>query len=316
MQFERVNKVLYSDTNLPDIFINEYMPNMTGEAIKVYITCIYFAKEVKSYRKEDVARFLSMDMKAFSETLTCLEGLNLISIKSEKINITDIKEIEINKLYTPRLTSAPTDAINNNDKDKKKNKVIAQINKSFFQGIMSPTWYYEVIDVIFARYKFDAEVMFSLFQYCYDNNSLNKNYVMKVAEGWSKGGVVNLSDLDRYLREFEAYKDIRIKILKKLKRRNMFTEYEEEYIKKWVNEYKYGFDVIEMALRKTVGKAEVSIKYINAILKNWFEEGVKKVEDIKEKKPIPPKKTDSNDNKRYEEDFYNNFYKTDKKDDE
>ena len=312
MQFESVNRMLYSDTALPDIFIAEYMPNMSGESVKLYIACVYFAKNSKSCTREQLAKYLSMDVKGLDESLVCLESMGLVIMKSGKIVLNDIKEMEINKLYTPKLTSAPFEAISGSEKNNKVAKVISQINKSFFSGMMPPSWYGD-IHLMFIKYKFEEDVMFALFKCCNDEDKLTKPYLKKVAENWNKSGVTNLNDLDRYSRDYEQYKSIQGAIYKKLKRKSAFTEYEEEYIRKWINEYKYGFDIIDAALRKTVGKLEASIKYVDAILTSWYKDGVKKVEEIEEK-DSKFKKTTSTPKKKYDDDFYDSLYNTVDKD--
>ena len=309
MYIESVNKLLYSDTNLPDIFIAEYLPNLDGTSIKVYITCLLYSKNTKKYTKDEIAKKLSLPVEEVEQALVHLDSIGLITRKEDKIVINDIKEIEINKNYSPKVTSAVVDALDNTNKNKKRNKVINQINRSFFQGMMPPSWYTD-IDIWFARYGFEEDVMLMLFQYCYEHtDGLNKRYITTVAQGWADHGVVNLADYERYSQENERYKDIRGKIAKKLKRRSMFTEYEEAYISKWVYDYGYSFDVIEQALMKTVNKPEASIKYVDAILTNWHNDGVKSVSDIKNaEKKYNDKKNSSKSEKDYDK-YYTNLYK-------
>ena len=60
MFFESYKSILYSDTLLPDIFINEYMPSMDGDCVKIYIHCLFLSK----YNKYATMKELSKKLKS------------------------------------------------------------------------------------------------------------------------------------------------------------------------------------------------------------------------------------------------------------
>ena len=89
--------------------------------------------------------------------------------------------------------------------------------------------------------------MLALFQYCFDQKGLSKPYIEKVAESWKSRNIKNSFDLDNYSIEYEKFKDVRKLIVKKLKLNRNLTEYEEKYVETWVMDYKYSFEIIELA---------------------------------------------------------------------
>lgn len=144
---------------------------------------------------------------------------------------------------------------------------------------MSPSWYSD-IDLWFKKYEFDEQVMVSLFDYCYGKSALHKNYVQTVAEAWSKNKIKTFNDLENYYQKYDNMSKIKKSIAKKLGRYNAFTEFEEEYIEKWVLDYGYNLDVINIALKKTTSKANPTFDYFDKLLTNWHEKNLKTPEEI------------------------------------
>lgn len=321
MYFEAYKSILYSDTLLPDIFITEYMPSMECEFVKVYIYCLFLSKHNKIAAVEDLSKKLEIDIKKVKEALTYLENVGVITRTDSGITMVDLKEKEINKIYRMKQTSTPEEAVLSSERNKARNRIISAINEKFFQGVMSPSWYTD-IDAWFDRYGFEEDVMFALFQHCYDHNGLAKQYIAKVADSWYSKGIKNAFDLDRYFMEYEKLKGIRLKIVKKLKRQGLLTEYEEEFIQKWIFEYNYGFDIIELALRRTTATSNPNFNYINSIITQWHKNGLKSKDEItayeKSKKQGTTKKKNTEpaipqrgnfEQRKYDDDYYDSLYK-------
>jgi len=314
-------KSLYSDTLLPDIFITEYMPSLDGDYVKVYIQCLFLSKHNKQASMEDLSKVLQLDIKKIKDAFTYFESIGIMTRKNEEVAINDLKEKEIRKIYRLKTTSSPEEAILSSTRNKKRNETIYAINNKFFQGVMSPSWYTD-IDAWFDRYKFDDDVMYSLFQHCYDHKGLNKNYIVKVAENWYSKSIKTHFDLENYYIEYQKVRDIRMLIIKKLNLSRRLTEYEEEFIEKWVLEYKYAFEIIELALKKTTAKTNPNFNYIHTVLTDWYNSGLKTREGVMEyekarKQTAKGKKSEAGSNvpqhgnyrqREYDDEYFNNLY--------
>ena len=149
----------------------------------------------------------------------------------------------------------------------------------FFQGVMSHTWYTD-IDMLFAKYQFDEEVMIALFQYCSDRKALLRNYLLAVADAWAQSGIKTIKELDAYYSNYENLNQIKKTISKKLGLTRKLSQYEEAYIDKWVMDFNYPLDVIEIALKKTTSKTNPSFDYIDKIISNWHERKLSSANDI------------------------------------
>ena len=238
MIFDVDLSLLYSDTQVPDVFITEYMPSLDSDAVKVYLYCLFLCKHSKQVSSEDIAKKLELETSRVKDALTGLEALGVISRSNTGIRLTDLKEKEIKKLYRPKTTSTPEEAALSSERSKRRSRFISSINNAFFQGVMNPSWYTD-IDAWFDKYQFEEDVMYALFKHCYDYKGLSKQYIAKVADNWHNKNIRNSFDLDRYSMEAQKLKDIRGKIMKKLRKQSYLTEYEEAYVEKWVSEYGY-----------------------------------------------------------------------------
>lgn len=330
MKLEESYQLLLSDTLVPDIFIIEYLPSMDGLAVKLYVYLLLAVRRQRTITEQDMARRMGVDLEQVKVALLELAEHHLILLKEKGMEICDLKTQEIEKTYRPKTTSTPLEILSQTNYSKRE-KLMADISKTFFQGLMSPSWYTE-IDSWFDRYRFDPEVIYALFQECSRRNKLDsKAYISRVAENWSKRQIITYQDLNDYFISYEKISKLSRKIGRKL--RKTMTEYDEEIIARWVEKMGYDFDIIELALRKTVKLAQPNLAYIDRILQEWFShqlrdaEAINKYEDEKaartgavrnaanrsgatgaSRSPAQPSNVGNFEQREYSEDFFNEFY--------
>lgn len=276
--FEDSKKFLYSDTQVPDIFISEYLPEMNGMQVKIYLYCLFLSKNKKKIHEIQFAKTFGLTE---NEVIEIFEGFikkGLFHKKGKGYILGDLKDREINKLYKPRTVAA-------DNEPEKNSKILSTINKSFFQGIMPISWYTN-IEMWFNLYKFEDDVMYALFNYCSDRGLLKYSYVNAVARNWAEAGIKNSFDLDEYFISYKKTKEISSKVARKLKRKAPFTEYEESYIRKWVEDYKFTMDIIELALKNAVRISNPNLQYFHKILTDWNKKGYRTKAQIEEASKI------------------------------
>lgn len=281
MKIENNASLLLGDTAVSDIFIDEYLTEAEGDFVKVYLYCLFLSKHNKDISMLDLSKKTGLHLDRVKAAFNYFNKVGL-SIGTEKgIILCDLKEKEINRLYTPKLSTSPEDAVEKLNRNKKRTSVISAINNTFFQGIMSPAWYNDIA-TIFDKYNFEEEVVYSLFNYCYEKRALHKNYLFTVAEAWGLNKIKNVNDLEIYYQKYEKCNKIKKTIGKKLGITRKFSEYEEAYVEKWCIEFGYDMDVIEIALKKTTSKTNPSFNYIDSIISSWAEKGLKNKDQIVE----------------------------------
>ena len=270
---------LFSITPLPDVFFTEYISQAPGDYIKVYLYCLFLSKYNKEIKLNDLSKKLSLPLKVIQEALSYWETTEAITKKGNGFIVNNMQEIELHKLYSPNV-SLSKEKIEDNAKNKSRAKIIEVINSTFFQGIMSPTWYHD-IDLWFRKYNFNEDVMLALFRYCFEKSALHKNYVAAVAEAWHANNIVSFDDLDKYFENQEKLNKIKKNIAKKLGLTRKLTQYEEAYIEKWICEYHYNFDIIEIALKKTTSKTNPNFDYLDKMISDWKDRNLSTSDDIK-----------------------------------
>lgn len=289
MKIETNKSLLLSDTAVTDIFIDEYLMAAEGDFVKVYLYCLFLSKHNKEISMLDLSKKTGLELERVKAAVNYFNKAGLAVTTEKGIILCDLKEKEINRLYNPKLSMSPDDAVDKLNRNKKRSEVITAINNTFFQGIMSPSWYNDIA-MILDKYGFEEQVVYSLFRYCYDKHALHKNYLFTVAEAWYGNKIKTADDLDIYSEKYEKCNKLKKAICKKLGITRKLTEYEEAYVDRWTMEFGYDMDVIEVALQKTTAKTNPNFEYINKIICSWQERGLKNkaeiekfITDLKEK---------------------------------
>lgn len=295
---------LFSTTKIPDIFFSEYLSQSSGDFIKVYLYILFLSKYNKDIKVNDLSKKLALPLQTLQDALKYWEELGVITKKGTGFIINNLQEIELHKLYKPNVSLSVKD-IERNEKNKYRASSIETINRSFFQGLMSPSWYAD-ISIWYDKYGFDEQVMIALFNYCLKRSALHKNYVQVVADAWSKNKVKTFNDLEIYFQKQEVLQRIEKAIQKKLGMSRPLTEYEKGYIERWVIDYSYPLDVIEIALKRTTSKSSFSFDYLDKIISDWHDRGLKTADDV-EKFLIQYKNQMKSKKELEKKTMYNNF---------
>lgn len=279
MKLEQKDKsLLFSKTEIPDVFFTEYLPLANGDFVKVYLYMLFLSNYGKDANVNDLSKILAIPFPVVQDALKFWEEQGVITKQTNGYSIANLQEIELLKLYNPKLTSSPEN-INLTEKSKYRAHAIESINNQFFQGLMSPTWYTD-IDLWFNKYGFDEQVMIALFSYCFDKQALHRNYIQTVADAWQKNNVKTFNDLDDYFAKSEKTNILKKEISKKLRLSRALNSFEEDYVSKWNQQFGYGMDIIELALKKSTSKTNASFDYYDKLLTDWHEKGLDTVHDV------------------------------------
>lgn len=270
--------IIFSTTEIPDIFFTEYLSHANGDFIKVYLYILFLSKHGKDIKLNDLSKKLSLPLSIIQDALKFWEDNSVITKKNTGYIMNNIQEIELHKLYKPKLSLSASDA-ENLAQNQSRAKAIENINNCFFQGIMSPSWYND-IDLWFKKYSFDEQVMIALFRYCFERSALHRNYIQTVADSWHKNHIQTWTDLDLYYQRQEKVNKIKKSISKKLGLNRSLTQYEDAYIEKWITDFGFNLDIIELALKRTTSKTNPSFDYLDKIISDWNDRNLKTVNDV------------------------------------
>ena len=303
---------LFSNTQIPDIFFSEYLSQANGDFIKVYLYILFLSKYDKDIKVNDLSKKLVLPLKVIQDAVKYWEEQGVITKKNTGYIVNSLQELELHKLYKPK-TALSAEQIQKSAENQKRAEAIECINNKYFSGLMPTTWYPD-IELWFKKYNFDEQVMIALFGYCFDRSALHKNYIQAVAEAWHKNSITTFSDLDAYEQKQEKIKLVANTISKKLSLNRQLSQYEFAYIEKWVVDYSFSFDIIEIALKKTTSKANPNFDYLDKLLSDWHdrkfstaEEVQKFLNDMKQKNKNVQKLEKSTGYGKYEQRNYDNL---------
>ena len=96
-------KMLFNKTELPDVFFSDYLKQMQGDYLKIYLYLIFLSKYGKEVQVNDLTNNLSLPVNTISEGMKYLEENNLILRTMQGYVITDLQEKTLNELYMPYI---------------------------------------------------------------------------------------------------------------------------------------------------------------------------------------------------------------------
>ena len=279
MKLEQNDKsLLFSSTEIPDIFFTEFLPSMNGDFLKVYLYILFLAKFNKDIKINDLSKTLALPFPVIQDALKYLEEQKLIIKLPTGYSVTSIQEVELSKLYSPKVTTSYED-LQKSAVSQERAKAIENINEQFFSGVMSPTWYSD-LELLLNNYGFTEQVMLALFSYAFERRALNRGYILTVADAWSKNKIRTFDDLEAYEEKSDKLNKLKKAIAQKLGITRNLTTYEEEYVIKWTQEYNFDMSIIELALKKSSSLNTINFNYFDKILTDWHTKGLSSVTEI------------------------------------
>lgn len=264
--------LLLSDTPVPDLFIVDHMPLMDAVALKVYLLLLQSKSRGRTLDKKGLAARLSLDQTKIEKALNLLEMEKLVSQEEDEINVVDLKVSEVERYVDDKQKVAKKHVLPGEISARERTVTI--INDTYFQGAMSYGWY-TLIDRWFSDYQFKPDVVYTLFSELVDKNKLNhKGYAASIADNWHKNGVRTFEQLSRHQDTFRAMYQFCQKVARSL--RLSLDEFNEPLIRKWKEELGYDFEIVEIALAKSVRLRNAkNLTVYDRILRTWHSHGLK-----------------------------------------
>ncbi|MDI9497667.1 MAG: DnaD domain protein [Bacillota bacterium] len=280
MEIRALRRRLYSDLHLPAVFVTDYLPDLSLDAVRAYLTLSLLTQEGEErVEPASLLRMLRLDDDAFAAVLIELTNAGLINYVQGQpyLTLVDIKDQQVLKLFRPRTGSRQDDLMDHYEHDEGYRRLSEDINNRFFSGMMGIKWF-DVLEVFYSEYRFEPQVIYVLFNLCRDLNKLRVGYVQAVGRDWHQNGVVSYEDMNRHLARHER----EAQLLKRIGRRLRIdtTEYHRPFVDRWLNEFGFDEDIIELALERVVKLRSPSFPFFDRLLREWHEAGLESVEAI------------------------------------
>ena len=267
---------MFSVTPVQNMFIEEILPKLTGDAVKVYLyglKCCYYPPRNSSM--EAFAQTLGMEQ---SEVMKCLSLLEKNGVL-RKISDQPPKYVFFNQLYNAFTQSGTPEAalIRSNQ------AFINRVN-ALFEGrqiLREPeyTFLYDWIDTL----GFSQDAVFIFLQHELKKTGPKKRVSFarldKEIAAWYQEGAVTLESAESYARSLTQRYTGAERVLRIFNIRRAPDYGEEVLYEKWI---RWGFseEAIDLAAKSIDSASSPSLKYLDRILEDCRENGVFSAEDM------------------------------------
>jgi len=305
------------DTPIENIFIDIYMPMTNGTFVQVYLIGYKYSLDRDpdmEVNNMSIARHLNIPLSDVLSAWDFWESKQIIKKhKSEDedennytVEFINLKQHYIDNNYKPTRSNEPqTDTTEKKSStytcspsDLVEANKVPQIRDMFVEITriiareLAPNEKSKVIELLY-QYNIDPPLIVEAFRYSKKQNKVRHilSYSAGVIRTWYDKGIFTVELLQEYLiKQGERY-GLYSRVFKSLGFGSReASEAEMRVMDSWIDEFKFDLDLILAACQNSSRTANPNINYINGILKDWHQKGVKVVEDIekldqKEKKP-------------------------------
>lgn len=270
-------------TPLPNIFIDEYMPQADGNFVKVYIAGFMESLSSGKLSGDFLSEKLGLLESDIIKAWEYWESKGLIYLTRTEGEVA----IEFVNLASPYNTRTQNTA----DRYSPESIHIKMNNpklKDMFESIerligriLSPkeiTMYLSWLD----DYSFSPEVIILLVEYCKSKNKIDSRYIEKVAMSWHDSSVCTIEDAQRYISLYEGKNSSYRQVLDFLGlKETELMKPQQEFLDKWFNTWKFSLEMILEACKIcSLRINEPNFSYIDGILSNWIKNGFKTIKDL------------------------------------
>ena len=294
-------KNIFANISVSEIFILKYMKDMPQEAVKLYMYLLYIEANQINIEIETISKEINISLKDVKASLDYLQEKGLIIMMEEGFYIDDLQEKEVMELYTPKVTASKEMIEANQKKNNKREKIINDIESMYFAGNMKAEWYKKII-LWFEKYNFSNEAMLGIFSHCFSDEVKPIAYVETVVKSMAHKGVITINDLSKQIVNYDKKSKI-IKFVKtELNLHKALTKPQERIVEKWIFDYNYDKEQIKLVIDKTINAQNVGFNYLDKIITEWYQQGLKTAEEIlkyekENKEKLEEKKKEKNNRK-------------------
>lgn len=297
------------NTSVENIFIQEYMPQGNGSAVKVYLMAYFCAKEPKyqaSWDHSTIAKNLNLPLGEVLLAWDFWEGKEIVRKHAwgSEPDEYDIEFINLKQLYFEKLkpnsqakrkSELASDVANlvATRKDETTNRMFNQIT-ALTKRPLVPVEMSSVLNWI-RDYNMAPDVVVEAFRLAYEKKTRpNIRYVEGIIRNWYDMGITHPTELDRHLAEREVDFYAQNAIRKALGFNRPLTQKELGMIQVWTKEWKLDLDLILRACDENIKITNPNFNYTHKILERWQQEGIASIEAVEkaaETRAQTPKRT-------------------------
>ncbi|MBQ1269106.1 MAG: DnaD domain protein [Clostridia bacterium] len=252
MAFCSISKELSATahTQIENIFLFEYMPDFSGETVKVYLYGLYLCTtSPKNYSIKDMATALKCSEEQIQEHFRVLEDAGLV-------DVTEGEEFEVT--YLPITASRP-----------KKFKPEKYTDFTLALQSILPDRMVSVAEcrayfTLMESYNLKPDALLLIIRYCVDKKgaSTSYKYVLAKAKDFAERGLLTAEAVENELSDYFKNSDAIDGVLKKLGLKRKAELSDLKFYEKWINDLGFPPESILIA----AGKIKGDLKKLDGVL--------------------------------------------------
>ncbi len=301
-------------TNIPDCFIDFYMPKASGEYIKVYLyllralgkpsiqLSVSGMADALEHTEADIIRALKYWEKQKLLKLECdssnvLQGIYLMECSAPQEQAEQQGPL-ISERQSPLLSERQDPLLSERQEPEKPGgrkaysrselqkfseqaecKQLLFVCEQYLKTTLSPSEI-ETILYFYDGLRFSPDLIEYLVEYCVCKGRKSMHYIESVALAWARA---DIQTVEQAKERTTTYSKNTFSIMKAfgINDRNP-VEPELNYIEKWFGLYDFTSELVLEACKRTMERLhKPSFEYADRILKSWKEQHVRHMEDVK-----------------------------------
>lgn len=228
-------------TDVENVFITEYLPNCSGDAVKVYLYGLFLCQHPeKDQSLQEMATTLKMTEEQVVSAFEYFEEYSLLSIVSREPFAVQYQQIHANTNSKPRKYKA------------EKYTDFTKFVQSLITDRMISTSEYSEYFMIMETYSIKPEAMLMIVKYCVDmkGTDISYRYVSKVAKDFGSRGITTVEKIEKELSSYIAKTAVLEQIFGALSIKRSVDVEDANLLKKWTQELCFDSENIIFAASK------------------------------------------------------------------
>lgn len=257
-----------NSTSVENTFINEFLPNASGDAIRVYLYGLYKCSTGAESTLAEFSQKLNLSEQDILSIYIYWQSLGLVQV------------FETNP-FEVRYLPVKNGASSLRKFDVNKYKSFNMQAQEIISGReILPNEFHEYYLLMESMHmKEDALLM--IINYCVSkkDNKINMNYILTVAKNWAYEGYLTADLVEQHFAELEAFNQNLVDIIKTLgsKAKPSIDNY-QTYLT-WVNNYGFDFDTL-LHLAKLTKTKKGNFEKLNATVQKCYELNLRSIKEI------------------------------------
>ncbi len=230
-----------SDTRIDNKFILNYLPEATGDAVKVYLYGLLYCADGEEKTIDTFSQDVKLDREIVEDCFTYWEEFGLVDIISKEpfsVRYLPVKSANLRR-YSPEKYSEFSKSL-----------------QVLFPSKMISTTEYQAYYEIMEEFGVKPQAMLMLIKYCIDlkGENISFRYIVKVARGFASRGITTTQKIENEISVYNVHTSSINQIFSIISpKKNPDIEDLDRY-EKWTKELGFSLDAILLAAKRSKSK--------------------------------------------------------------